>query len=238
MTNAKNSAPKPQIRFIDIYKPSQQTDDYSDAYSLERGANLAYLIQKMYPDAPDHIVAGIAANALHESYGNPAVRQGQLPNATGPITGGATGLFGWDSLRAAKLRELYGQNWKSLENQLKYFQMENSGPEKKNWQRVLKAKTPEEAASTFAIYWERPGKKALPKRTGLARDLYEYIDEYKKKNAANRQDQPIAGLPQRQSPSFMDMVRMSPVIMALPALNSSIGRGVVDMFGKFGTNEP
>lgn len=221
---------EPRIRFRDIYKPTSAVDDYKDAYSLERGANLAYRLQQIYPDLPDHVAVGVAANALHESYGNPAVRQGQNPDATGPVKGGATGLFGWDSVRAQKLRELYGNKWNTLDNQLKYFQMENSGPEKKNWGRVLQTKTPEEATQTFATYWERPGVPALDKRTGLARNLYNYIEQLKA-NAAQtlKQNDVDLALSQSNKPlDFLQAVKISPVIGLNQILSDPVGRYIVD----------
>lgn len=241
-TDNRNFAPQPSIRFIDVYKPSNTADDYKDAYSMERGANIAYRIQQMYPSLPDYIAAGVAANALYESYGNPAVRQGQLPNATGPIKGNATGLFGWDD-RAAKLRQLYGDKWNTLDNQMKYFKLENDTTEKRNWSKVLKARDAEEAAKIFATQWERAGNPALEKRTGLARDLYKYIDEYKKKNAAYVQDQAmqdelVAGYPQSGFPTLKQLGAIAPMTLAMPVLTSPFGQGIVEILNRIGNSKP
>lgn len=215
MGDTRNFAPEPKIRFMDVYKPSNAVDDYKDAYSMERGANLAYRIQQMYPNLPDYIAAGVAANALYESYGNPAVRQGQLPNATGPIKGGATGLFGWDD-RAAKLRQLYGDKWNTLENQLKYFKMENDTTEKRAWAKVLKAKDEAEAAKIFATQWERAGNPALEKRTGLARDLNSYMQKIRAEYEA--QNKPVPQEAQYNPLSIIStlMGAAKPGYMAMP----------------------
>ena len=233
--DTKNFAPTSRKRLLDVYKPSNTVDDYKDAYSMERGANLAYRIQQMYPSLPDYIAAGVAANALYESYGNPAVRQGQLPNATGPIRGNAMGLFGWDD-RAAKLRQPYGDKWNTLDNQMKYFKLENDTTEKRAWSKVLKARDEEEAAKIFATQWERAGNPALEKRTGLARDLYDYIEELKAK--ASMQDGAIAGEPHRKSLDFLQLLNLAPVVGEQRGLITPVGKYALDAFGKMLNYKP
>ena len=159
-------------KFQNFYKPTQAVNNYNDPYSIDRGLDIVYRLQQLYPEINQKVLAGIAANAMVESYGNPKVRQGQRPDATGPVLGGAVGLFGWDSARRDALMQKYPNDWQNIDNQLQYFVSENQGPEKRNWQRVIDSSNEEEAARNFAKYWERAGKPNMSKRSGLAKDIY------------------------------------------------------------------
>lgn len=146
-------------------------------------------LMHMYPELTINQAAGIAANAGVESYFNPSVRQGQLPNATGRVVGGGAGLFQWDGARRNELMRRYpGQQWMDLENQLEFFKNENASTEKSAWRKVLQTQQPEEAAKLFVDLWERAGTKKYDEREKLAQLLAERGHQLAKQYAQQKQN--------------------------------------------------
>lgn len=155
-----------------FYNAPEGPSDYSNPYDLNRGMPIVAELMNVYPDMPLHVATGVVANSGVESYFNPAVSQGQNPDATGKVRGGGRGLFQWDGARRQKLMEMYpGDEWKKLENQLAFMAMENAGGEKRAWEATLKAPTAEKAALTFSQRWERPGVPHNELRKNIASRL-------------------------------------------------------------------
>lgn len=176
---------------------------YKDAYNLDRGLMVMDKLMDMYPDLSIEQAAGIAGNFGVESYFNPAVQQGQLPNATGPTKGGGIGLAQWSGVRRKQLMERFpGEQWKNIDNQLKFMQEENAGPEKRNWQQILAQKTPEATSESFVRKWERAGVPAIEDRQQLSRRLSDsanvlakkYEQDIIKRNAKRAQPMPEPGM--------------------------------------------
>lgn len=178
MGNTKEKEANPLNIYRSVYQRSKNADNYNDGYNLDRGADIVYRLSVMYPNASPEALAGVAASALMESYGNPRVRQGQKPDATGKATGGAVGLFGWDGARRDALMKAYAKEWENIDKQLEYFNQENMGGERKNWAKVLQSTTPEQAAERFTKLWERAGTPHMDKRKTLAKDLYNHVINY------------------------------------------------------------
>lgn len=160
-------------------EPLPTAQDYSQPYNLDRGLEVMAGLMRLYPEMPLEVAAGVAANSGVESYFNPAVAQGQGPDASGSVRGGGRGLFQWDGgRRNALLEQFPGEDWKSLENQLLFMAQENAGPEKSAWDKTMKQKSAKDAALTFSRLWERPGVPHIEKRAQLANALEKRARQY------------------------------------------------------------
>ena len=69
---------------------------------------------------------------------------------------------------------------------MKFPMHENATTERKNWDKVLQQKTPEDAARVFVQSWERAGTPHLDKRMILAKTLYDRANEFSRKQLAQR----------------------------------------------------
>jgi len=114
---------------------------------------------------PSHVATGIVANLLAES---------QLdPMAVGD-KGTAFGVAQWRGPRLAKLRQFARntkRDWKALDTQLDFVLHELQTDERRAFELLQRAGTPEEATVLFARHYERPGKPNYEKRIRLARSL-------------------------------------------------------------------
>lgn len=106
---------------------------------------------------PVHVAQGVAARWMTESGLDSAV------NEIAPTVKGSRGGFGfaqWTGPRRVALEELAaarGVPASDPETQFDFFMIENAGPEKAAWGKVLAAKDATEAAKIFTLAWERPG---------------------------------------------------------------------------------
>lgn len=106
---------------------------------------------------PAHIAQGVTARWTTESGLDPGI------NEINPTVKGSRGGFGfaqWTGPRRVALEQFAaarGVPASDPEAQLDFFMVENAGPEKEAWGRVLAAKDATEAAKTFTLAWERPG---------------------------------------------------------------------------------
>ena len=110
-----------------------------------------YLIQK---GLPSHVSAGIVGNLIQES--------GLNPNAIGD-GGKAYGIAQWHPNRRKNMKD------KSFYGQLDFLL--NEASQRGDLQKVLKTKTPEEAAYAFAQHFERP-KRIENSRMQNARNVF------------------------------------------------------------------
>lgn len=193
---AKKQKPKPPPSIHEVFRSAYSDPisdpNYQDSYNLGRGLMVMNKLMDAYPGLTIDQAAGVAGNLGVESYFNPAIRQGQLPAATGKVLGPGVGLAQWEGPRRDELMKRFpGEKWKDINNQIAFIQQENASTEGKNWQNVLKNTTPEATAESFLKLWERSSKPNLPERKQLARELADsakswtnkYIAEQKKKAA-------------------------------------------------------
>lgn len=120
--------------------------------------------------------AGIVGNLQGES------GQGLNPSAVNPGDGrdgsDSIGIGQWNSSRAQALKDFAaakGTSWNDLNTQLEFLHNELKGPEKAAYDRLLAAKTPEEAGTAMLAFerpkdWNKPG--AHPERGQYAARVY------------------------------------------------------------------
>lgn len=120
--------------------------------------------------------AGIVGNLQGES------GQGLNPAAVNPGDGrdgsDSIGIGQWNSGRAQALKDFAaskGTSWNDLNTQLEFLHNELKGPERAAYDRLLAAKTPEEAGTAMLAFerpkdWNRPG--AHPERGQYAARVY------------------------------------------------------------------
>lgn len=188
----KKQQPKPAPSIHEVFRGSYNNPisdpKYQDAYNLGRGLMVMNKLMNAHPELTIDQAAGIAGNLGVESYFNPAVRQGQTPQATGRVQGPGVGLAQWGSSRRAELMKRYpGESWKNIDNQIDFIQYENANTEKNNWQQVLKNKEAEPTAESFMKLWERAGKPNLGERKRLARQLSDSAKSWTNKYIAEQE---------------------------------------------------
>jgi len=120
--------------------------------------------------------AGIVGNLQGES------GQGLNPNAVNPGDGrdgsDSVGIGQWNSTRAQALKEFAaakGVPWNDLNTQLEFLHQELKGPERGAYDRLMAAKTPEEAGQAMLAFerpkdWNKPG--AHPERAQYAARVF------------------------------------------------------------------
>lgn len=116
-----------------------------------------------------HQAAGIVGNLFQESNLN--------PSAVNPKSG-AYGMAQYLGPRKKQLIQFAKENGASPSDprtQLGFMVSELNGPESRARDRLLEAKTPEEAAQAFRIHYERPGKAEAndPRRIQKARGVFD-----------------------------------------------------------------
>jgi Phage tail lysozyme len=116
-----------------------------------------------------HQAAGLVGNLVNES--------GQDLNPWGPTgdNGTAWGTAQWRGPRLDGLRAFAtgnGLDYRSMEAQQQWMRKEFDGPEKRAWEALQAAKTPEEAASAVNKFYERSANNS-GKREQSARALME-----------------------------------------------------------------
>lgn len=79
----------------------------------------------------------------------------------GLVKGGSHGIAQWNRERLDKLKEMYGDGWDKLENQVAYVDWELRNTEKVAGDALRKARTIEEATRIFTTEYERPKDKHL-----------------------------------------------------------------------------
>ena len=121
-------------------KQKQQRQD------KEKQAYAFYVAQGWTPEQS----IGIIGNIKRES--------GFNPNAIGDA-GKAFGLAQWHPDRQAKAKSLYGNNWKSFENQLKFIDWELKNTEKVAGDKLKKTKGVWQAGQVVSDFYERPKVK-------------------------------------------------------------------------------
>ena len=125
---------------------------------------------------PPHQAAGIVGALQGES------GQGLNPNAVNRGDGrdgsDSIGVGQWNSTRAQALKEFAaskGMPWNDLNTQLEFLHQELKGPERGAYDRLIAAKTPEEAGQAMLAFerpkdWNKPG--AHPERAQYAARVY------------------------------------------------------------------
>lgn len=113
---------------------------------------------------PPHIAQGVVANFQDESGLDTGIEE-KSPTVKG--SRGGFGLAQWTGPRRRALEAFAqerGDPVSDLDVQLDFFMHENTGAERAAWQKVLAAKTPQEAAVNFVTHWERPAPEHRARR--------------------------------------------------------------------------
>jgi murein DD-endopeptidase MepM/ murein hydrolase activator NlpD len=121
--------------------------------------------------------AGVLGNFVRESSLNPRINEG---GAVGlPARRGGYGLAQWTGSRQSDLIRFAGSDERAgdLNTQIAFLKQELQGPERKAYDSLLKAQTPEEAALVFERDFERAGIKANDQRVAAARKAYEVLGQ-------------------------------------------------------------
>jgi len=111
--------------------------------------------------------SGIAGNLYQESRFK--------PNIVGD-NGKSYGIAQWRDTRLHNLKQLV-PNWNTLSGQLNFIWKELNTTENKALQKVKQTSTPQDAASIFAQYYERPASSNYNNREMFANNIY---NNYKK----------------------------------------------------------
>jgi len=153
--------------------------------------------------------AGIVGNLQGES------SQGLNPNAVNRGDGrdgsDSIGIGQWNSTRAQALKEYAaakGVPWNDLNTQLEFLHQELRGPERGAYDRLMAAKTPEEAGQAMLAFerpkdWNKPG--AHPERGQYAARVFSAY--------GGGQPQPVSASP-TAPPSAPLMAQQAPPIFA------------------------
>jgi hypothetical protein len=121
--------------------------------------------------------AGVLGNFVRESNLNPRINEG---GAVGlPARRGGYGLAQWTGSRQNDLIRFAGSPEQAgdLGTQIAFLKHELHGPERKAYDSLLKAQTPEEAALVFERDFERAGIKANDQRVAAARKAFEVLEQ-------------------------------------------------------------
>jgi murein DD-endopeptidase MepM/ murein hydrolase activator NlpD len=121
--------------------------------------------------------AGVLGNFVRESNLNPRINEG---GAVGlPARRGGYGLAQWTGSRQNDLIRFAGSDERAgdLNTQIAFLKQELQGSERKAYDNLLKAQTPEEAALVFERDFERAGIKANDQRVAAARKAYEVLGQ-------------------------------------------------------------
>lgn len=114
---------------------------------------------------PRHVAIGFAANVAVESGFNPAVDTGD--------GGHAWGLFQHNDRREAMVDWVtanYG-DWRNPEGQIAFAMHELQTTERGAYEKIMQARSPEEAAELISRYFERPGTPHMEQRLAAARQI-------------------------------------------------------------------
>jgi hypothetical protein len=118
-----------------------------------------------------HIAAGIVGNLIVESGGfDPNVIAGKRRGDQGK----AFGVAQWHPDRQENFQRAFGRSIQgsSLDDQLRFIEWELNNTEKKARDRLLKARTPAEAAEIFDKYYERSSGQHRQKRVKEANKIF------------------------------------------------------------------
>lgn len=122
------------------------------------------------------IASGIVGNLIQESTTN-------LKTSIRGFDGtGSVGLAQWLGSRQDTLKEVQGDKWNTFQGQLNHIDWELNNTEKRAFQKLQEAKSPEDAALAFSKYYERPHKDYAhnDKRANYAKNLFETLNKKSK----------------------------------------------------------
>lgn len=123
--------------------------------------------------------AAMIGNFLHEAPTNGDIDPNKVSGYIDPRTGlpeGSKGIAQWnpaggDKSRLKALYDFAGREnlpWNSLYAQVKFVKYELNGPEKRAFSKLKQARSAEDAAELFAIYYERPARDKFNRPLGLS----------------------------------------------------------------------
>ncbi len=177
--------------------------------------------------------AGIVGNLQGES------GQGLNPNAINPGDGrdgsDSIGIGQWNSTRAQALRDFAaakGTSWNDLNTQLEFLHNELKRPERGAYDRLMAAKTPEEAGTAMLAFerpkdWNKPG--AHPERGQYAARVFSAYGGGQSQPAPASPAAPASGL---LAPNAGGLLQ-APVFPAAQAPAAGVGQPQAEAGGLF-----
>jgi len=189
-------------------------------------------------------IAGVLGNFQLESGFNPRVNEGG--KVGGPMGVGGFGLAQWTGGRQKALVD-FSKKKKldpgSIEAQADFLAYELQGPEKRAFESLRGAVSPEESARRFLVDFERAGIPKTEQRQKAARSIYEKLGQLdltgqgQKPQQANQGSQPQMELAGEKDPVLLMMAQQltAPLVQSLvqPQQTSPFSK-FLNMFGMMG----
>ena len=189
-------------------------------------------------------IAGVLGNFQLESGFNPRVNEGG--KLGGPMGVGGFGLAQWTGGRQKALVD-FSKKKKldpgSIEAQADFLAYELQGPEKRAFESLRGAVSPEESARRFLVDFERAGIPKTEQRQKAARSIYEKLGQLdltgqgQKPQQADQGSQPQMELAGEKDPVLLMMAQQltAPLVQSLvqPQQTSPFSK-FLNMFGMMG----
>jgi len=189
-------------------------------------------------------IAGVLGNFQLESGFNPRVNEGG--KVGGPMGVGGFGLAQWTGGRQKALVD-FSKKKKldpgSIEAQADFLAYELQGPEKRAFESLRGAVSPEESARRFLVDFERAGIPKTEQRQKAARSIYEKLGQLdltgqgQKPQQADQGSQPQMELAGEKDPVLLMMAQQltAPLVQSLvqPQQTSPFSK-FLNMFGMMG----
>lgn len=189
-------------------------------------------------------IAGVLGNFQLESGFNPRVNEGG--KVGGPMGAGGFGLAQWTGGRQKALVD-FSKKKKldpgSIEAQADFLAYELQGPEKRAFESLRGAVSPEESARRFLVDFERAGIPKTEQRQKAARSIYEKLGQLdltgqaQKPQQADQGSQPQMELAGEKDPVLLMMAQQltAPLVQSLvqPQQTSPFSK-FLNMFGMMG----
>lgn len=179
-------------------------------------------------------IAGVLGNFQLESGFNPRVNEGGKVGA--PLGVGGFGLAQWTGGRQKALVDFAkkkGVDPGSINAQADFLAYELQGPEKRAFESLKGAVSPEESARRFLVDFERAGIPKTEKRQQAARSIYEKLKaiEGQETQPAPPQQQSQMALAGEKDPVLLQMAQQLTAPIIQPLLMNS--QPAMSPFSKF-----
>jgi hypothetical protein len=184
-------------------------------------------------------IAGVLGNFQLESGFNPRINEGGKVGA--PAGAGGFGLAQWTGGRQnalvnfAKKKKL---DPGSIEAQADFLAYELQGPEKRAFESLKGAVSPEESARRFLVDFERAGVPKTDQRQKAARSIYEKLGQLDLNAQGQQQQNPPAGAAQKPQNTQLagekdPVLLMMAQQLAAPLIQSLVQPQQASPFSKF-----
>jgi hypothetical protein len=184
-------------------------------------------------------IAGVLGNFQLESGFNPRINEGGKVGA--PAGAGGFGLAQWTGGRQnalvnfAKKKKL---DPGSIEAQADFLAYELQGPEKRAFESLKGAVSPEESARRFLVDFERAGIPKTDQRQKAARSIYEKLGQLDLNAQGQQQQKPPTGTAQKPQNTQLagekdPVLLMMAQQLAAPLIQSLVQTQQTSPFSKF-----